>query len=181
MIEKLRELKKKSHMTNQQIAEKSNIPESTVARIFSGKTPNPTVATVVSMARAMGGSVADLLTEEDGLIAEDYVTDKQDGLNADKGNEEAVAAGAGTFSDAGNGSGADPGQGLSSPQGLPTLENNISQGQILEDIINLYKNELKKKDIWLARLFWCLAGIVMFILFVLVFDILHPNFGFVKY
>ena len=34
MIEKLRQMKEKSHMTNQQIAEKSNIPESTVARIF---------------------------------------------------------------------------------------------------------------------------------------------------
>ena len=39
MIEYLRQLKKKSHMTNQQIAEKSNIPESTVARIFSGRPP----------------------------------------------------------------------------------------------------------------------------------------------
>ena len=59
VVEKLRQLKEKSHMTNQQIAEKSNVPESTVARIFSGKTPNPTVATVISMARAMGGSAAD--------------------------------------------------------------------------------------------------------------------------
>ena len=32
-----------------------------------------------------------------------------------------------------------------------------------------------------AGLFWCLAGIMLFILFVLVFDILHPTFGFVKY
>ena len=58
MIEELRQLKKQSHMTNQQIAEKSNLPESTVARIFSGKTPNPTVATVVAMTRAMGGAPA---------------------------------------------------------------------------------------------------------------------------
>ena len=70
MIEKLRQLKKKSHMTNQQIAEKSSIPESTVARIFSGKTLNPTVTTVISMARAMGGSAADLLSEEDEKIAD---------------------------------------------------------------------------------------------------------------
>ena len=39
MIDKLRQLKEESHMTNQQIAEKSNVPESTVARIISGKTP----------------------------------------------------------------------------------------------------------------------------------------------
>ena len=37
MMEKLRQLKKKSHMTNQQIAEKSNLPGSTVARIFQAK------------------------------------------------------------------------------------------------------------------------------------------------
>ena len=48
MIDKLRQLKKESHMTNQQIAEKSNVPESTVARIISGKTPNPTITTVAS-------------------------------------------------------------------------------------------------------------------------------------
>ncbi len=53
--------------------------------------------------------------------------------------------------------------------------------KMYEDIINLYKNEMKKKDVWLSRLFWCLAGIMMFILFVLIFDILHPSFGFVKY
>ena len=63
MIEKLRQMKEKSHMTNQQIAEKSNIPESTVARIFSGKTPNPTITTVTAMARAMGGSAADFFNE----------------------------------------------------------------------------------------------------------------------
>ena len=69
MIEYLRQLKKKSHMTNQQIAEKSNIPESTVARIFSGKTPNPTMTTVVAMTRAMGGSPADLLEPVDTILA----------------------------------------------------------------------------------------------------------------
>ena len=65
MIEKLRQLKKEPHMTNQQIAEKSNIPESTVARIFSGKTRNPTVITDVSMANGMGCSAADPLYAKD--------------------------------------------------------------------------------------------------------------------
>ena len=54
MIEKLKTMKKNSQMTNQQIAEKSGVPESTVARIFSGKTPNPTIVTVISIVRAMG-------------------------------------------------------------------------------------------------------------------------------
>lgn len=40
---------------------------------------------------------------------------------------------------------------------------------------------MKKKDVWISRLFWCMAGIMLFILFVLIFDILNPGFGFVKY
>lgn len=68
MIEELRQLKKQSHMTNQQIAEKSNLPESTVARIFSGKTPNPTVATVVAMTRAMGGPLRMLWVAKQKMI-----------------------------------------------------------------------------------------------------------------
>lgn len=90
MIEKLRQLKKKSHMTNQQISEKSNIPESTVARIFSGKTPNPTIATVISMARAMGGSVADLLIDEDGTGTEDELSEISEAEMQDCGKEVAV-------------------------------------------------------------------------------------------
>ena len=53
--------------------------------------------------------------------------------------------------------------------------------KMYEDMISLYKEAIRKKDIWISRLFWCIAGIILFILFVLIFDILHPSFGFVKY
>lgn len=169
MIEKLRQLKKKSHMTNQQIAEKSNIPESTVARIFSGKTPNPTIATVISMARAMGGSVADLLIDEDGTGTEDELSDVSEAEMQDCGGE-AAGDKAPAVSELGSDS-----------QAPRQTESSAARDKIYEDIIELYRIEMKKKDAWLSRLFWCLAGIMLFILFVLIFDILHPNFGFVKY
>lgn len=165
MIEKLRQLKERSHMTNQQIAEKSSVPESTVARIFSGKTPNPTITTVISMARAMGGSAADLLSEEDGAAEECLESGRSDGA---VGNAEACSASV----IGGNGS---------LVQNFQSLEDVDVRVKIYEDMISLYKEEIRKKDVWLARLFWCLAGIMLFILFVLVFDILHPTFGFVKY
>lgn len=173
MIEKLKQLKEKSHMTNQQLAEKSNIPESTVARIFSGKTPNPTIATVVSMARAMGGSAADFLNEED--------TAKTAG-NPDKntGIALATADGSDASSVPGNKQPAVPGRDVSASSAPPSDEN-FSYEKYYEDMINFYKNALKKKDEWIVRLFWCLVGIMLFILFVLIFDILHPGFGFVKY
>lgn len=63
IIDRLKELKVKSGKTSLQIAKDCNIPESTVTRIFSGKTPNPTVATVVAMTRAMGGKASDIFDD----------------------------------------------------------------------------------------------------------------------
>ena len=62
-LERLRALKDKSGLTAKQIAEKCDIPESTVTRIFSGKTPNPTIITVMAMTKAMGGTAADIFDD----------------------------------------------------------------------------------------------------------------------
>ena len=62
-LERLRTLKDKSGLTTKQIADKCNIPESTVSRIFSGKTPNPTIITVMAMIKAMGGTPADIFDD----------------------------------------------------------------------------------------------------------------------
>lgn len=63
IIDRLKALKVKSGKTALQIAKDCNIPESTVTRIFSGKTPNPTVSTVIAMTRAMGGKAADIFDD----------------------------------------------------------------------------------------------------------------------
>lgn len=158
-------------MTNQQIAEKSNVPESTVARIFSGKTPNPTIATVVSMARAMGGSAADFFNEEEGegtVEAPDTETD-ENGFDSEE-DERPVAPrrdrrGAYYVQEP-------PPMYL---DGAPTLS------KYYEDMVNFYKSAVKQKERWIVRLFICLAVMMAFVLFILVFDILNPGFGFVKY
>ena len=62
-LERLRALKDKSGLTTKQIAEKCDIPESTVTRIFSGKTPNPTIITIMAMTKAMGGTAADIFDD----------------------------------------------------------------------------------------------------------------------
>lgn len=161
MIEKLRQLKKKSQMTNQQIAEKSNLPESTVARIFSGKTPNPTVTTVISMARAMGGSPADILSDEDGMNSND------DPESTDDGNKDPALS--------------KYGENEYPSQNNDFSGNDTSHEKLYEDVINAYKTAIRKKDKWILRLFWCLAIIVLFIIIILIFDITHPTFGFVKH
>ena len=63
IVDRLRELRLKTGMSYQQVAAKSGYPESTVTRIFSGKTPNPTVATVIAMWKAMGGKATELFDD----------------------------------------------------------------------------------------------------------------------
>ena len=174
MVEKLKQMKERSHMTNQQIAKKSNIPESTVARIFSGKTPNPTITTVTAMARAMGGSAADFFNE-DGTEADNAQTaDGNNGLlSTAEGGTEMIAE------TAGKGDASDVERNVSADD--ENRAGNSLREKYYEDILSFYNNALKKKDEWISRLFWCLVGIMLFILFVFVFDILHPDLGFVKY
>lgn len=174
MVEKLKQMKEKSHMTNQQIAKKSNIPESTVARIFSGKTPNPTITTVTAMARAMGGSAADFFNEDGTEVDNAQTADGNNGLlSTAEGGTEMIAE------TAGKGDASDVERNVSADD--ENRAGNSLREKYYEDILSFYNNALKKKDEWISRLFWCLVGIMLFILFVFVFDILHPDLGFVKY
>ncbi len=63
IVDRLKELKVKTGMTAQQIAAKSELPESTITRILSGKTANPTIATVIAIWKAMGGVATDLFDD----------------------------------------------------------------------------------------------------------------------
>jgi transcriptional regulator with XRE-family HTH domain len=63
IIDRLKALKVRSGKTALQIAKDCDIPESTVTRILSGKTPNPTVSTVIAMYKAMGGTAADIFDD----------------------------------------------------------------------------------------------------------------------
>ena len=67
-LDNLKELKKRSEMTLDQIAEKSKVPESTVKRIFSGKN-EPSASTLFRVVDAMGGSLDDILSDTSAVIA----------------------------------------------------------------------------------------------------------------
>ena len=121
------------------------------------------------MARAMGGSVADLLIDDDGTGLEDELPDISEAEMQDCGKEVAVDKSP-AISEFG-----------SDVQVPRQAESPAACDKIYEEIIELYRIEMKKKDVWISRLFWCMAGIMLFILFVLIFDILNPGFGFVKY
>ncbi len=62
-LDNLKELKKEKGMSSKQIAEQTNLPERTVARIFSGDTDNPYVDTLRRIVAVLDGSLDDLFAE----------------------------------------------------------------------------------------------------------------------
>ena len=53
----LKKLKDESKLTTKQISEKSGIPESTISRILSGQTDNPSFDSIYAIVKAIGGSL----------------------------------------------------------------------------------------------------------------------------
>ena len=56
-IDYLNELKEKLSITNDQLAQMSGVPESTVSRILKGTTDNPNFQTIVDIVRTLKGSI----------------------------------------------------------------------------------------------------------------------------
>lgn len=67
-LENLRKLKKESGMTNEQIAQASGVPISTVEKIFSGYTADPKLETVRKIVTSMGYTLDDLDPPEEGSV-----------------------------------------------------------------------------------------------------------------
>lgn len=126
ITEKLVELKEKSSLTNQQISELSGVPTSTITRILSGQTDNPSFQTINDIVVAMGGSL-------------DEIT----------GN---------------------------SSQKQPNKKEDVH-----ERLIKFYQDALAHKNKWIRTLFICLCTVMAVLLFIVLFDILNPHLGFVKY
>ena len=68
-LENLKELKKKTGMSVKQIAEKSKLPERTVARIISGETDHPRIDTIGLIVDAMGCTLRDIFADTNVIVA----------------------------------------------------------------------------------------------------------------
>ena len=67
-------------MTNYDIAEKTGLPENTIARICAGRTATPKLSTLKLLAKAFDCTIDDLSGSEDGI--EPYYLDKKTGAIA---------------------------------------------------------------------------------------------------
>ena len=80
-LDNLKELKKAKGMTAKQIAEKTNLPERTVNRIFSGDTDNPYVDTLFRIVAVLGGSLDDILADSKTVVGSKNLATLQEEIN----------------------------------------------------------------------------------------------------
>ena len=85
-LENLKELKKSSGMTTKQISDATKIPESTIKRIFSGATNDPSVSTIHRIVIALGGSLDYILADTNVVLSPKSLVEVQ--KNADMAEAE---------------------------------------------------------------------------------------------
>lgn len=80
-LDNLKELRKQKGMSYKQIAELSNLPERTVARIFSGDTDHPYADTLDFIVKALGSDLGDIFADTKVVIATDELVGIKESVN----------------------------------------------------------------------------------------------------
>ena len=91
-LENLKELKKAKGMSSKHIAELTNLPERTVARIFSGDTESPYVDTLHRIVTVLGGSLDDILADTKVVVGDRDMVTLQENVNVVTTERDQVAA-----------------------------------------------------------------------------------------
>lgn len=89
-LDNLKELKKNKGMTCKQIANATQIPESTIKRIFSGDTDNPYVDTVRRIAIALDSSLDEIFAETKVVVATETLAAVQENAVAVEAEKEVI-------------------------------------------------------------------------------------------
>lgn len=91
-LDNLKELKKLKGMSSKQIAEKTNLPERTITRIFSGETDNPYIDTLHRIVVALGGSLDDILADTKLVVGTEKMSVLKENVDSVTAELELVAA-----------------------------------------------------------------------------------------
>ena len=91
-LDNLKELKKTQGMSAKQIADKTNLPERTVNRIFSGDTDNPYVDTLHRIVTVLGGSLDDILADTKVVVATESLVEVKENANVVEAERDLISA-----------------------------------------------------------------------------------------
>lgn len=89
-LDNLKELKKKTGMTAKQIAEKTNLPERTINRIFSGETEHPYADTLDIIVKALGYDLGDIFADTKVIVASDDLVEIKESVDVVEAERELV-------------------------------------------------------------------------------------------
>ena len=90
-LDNLKELKKKTGMSCKQIADRTNLPERTVVRIFSGDTDNPYVDTLHRIVTVLGGSLDDILADSKAVVSTESIVEIKENANVIAAQHDVMA------------------------------------------------------------------------------------------
>lgn len=91
-LENLKQLKKEKGMSSKQIAEKTNLPERTIARIFSGDTNNPYIDTLHRIVTVLGGSLDDILADTKVVVGDQTLAALQENVEVVTAERDLIVA-----------------------------------------------------------------------------------------
>lgn len=91
-LDRLKELKAQTGMSNKMIAEKTFSSEKTIDRIFSGKNDNPYIDTLDRIAKAFGSSLDYIFSDTKVVIGEQNLATLQENLNTSVAEIELLKA-----------------------------------------------------------------------------------------
>lgn len=80
-LENLQELRKQTKLSYKQIADMTNLPERTVARIFSGETDHPYADTLDIIVKALGYDLGDIFADTKVVVATDDLVEIKENVD----------------------------------------------------------------------------------------------------
>ena len=91
-LDNLKELKKKTGMSAKQIAEKTNLPERTVSRIFAGETDHPYADTLDLIVKALGYDLGDIFADTKVIVATDELVEIKESVDVVEAEHDRILA-----------------------------------------------------------------------------------------
>jgi transcriptional regulator with XRE-family HTH domain len=79
-LKNLKELKKEKNMSTKVLAEKTNLPERTVCRIFNGETEHPRIDTLYLLVKALGGNLNDIFADTNVVVGTESLVQAQENV-----------------------------------------------------------------------------------------------------
>lgn len=80
-LDNLKELKKKTGLTEKQIAERTSLPERTINRIFSGETDHPYADTLDIIVKALGYDLGYIFADTGVIVATTELVEIKESVN----------------------------------------------------------------------------------------------------